>query len=150
MQNFELLKEVGLSRKPVLLKRGMSATIKEFLQAAEYILAGGNDQVILCERGVRGVEDYTRNTFDLNAIPVLKGLTHLPVIADPSQATGKWEYVTPVSLAAVAAGADGLIIEVHDVPERAVSDGEQSIVPARYARLVAKVRLVARAVGRSV
>ena len=149
MQNFELLKEVGMSRRPVLFKRGLSATLKEYLQAAEYILSRGNDQVILCERGVRAVEDYTRNTFDLNAIPVLKELSHLPVFADPSQAVGKWNWIHPMSLASVAAGADGLILEVHDKPEEAMSDGEQSILPSRFATLVRAVRGVARAVGRS-
>jgi 3-deoxy-7-phosphoheptulonate synthase len=149
MQNFELLKEVGLSRRPVLFKRGLCATLKEYLQAAEYILSRGNDQVILCERGIRAVEDYTRNTFDLNAIPVLKELTHLPVIADPSQATGRWSYVEPVSLAAVAAGADGLILEVHHKPEEALSDGDQSILPARFGALMRTLRPVARAVGRT-
>ncbi len=148
MQNFELLKEVGLSRRPVLLKRGLSAQLKEYLQAAEYILSRGNDQVILCERGIRAVEDYTRNTFDVNAIPVLKELTHLPVFADPSQATGKWSLVAPISMAAIAAGADGLIIEVHHKPEDAQSDGEQSILPARFAALMRDARPVARAVGR--
>ncbi len=149
MQNFELLKEVGMSRRPVLFKRGLSATLKEYLQAAEYILSRGNDQVILCERGVRAVEDYTRNTFDLNAIPVLKELSHLPVFADPSQAVGKWNWIHPMSLSAVAAGADGLILEVHDKPEVAMSDGEQSILPSRFASLVKAVRQVARAVGRT-
>lgn len=150
MQNFELLKEVGLSRRPVLLKRGLSAQLKEYLQAAEYILSRGNDQVILCERGIRAVEDYTRNTFDVNAIPVLKELTHLPVFADPSQATGKWNLVSPISMAAVAAGADGLIIEVHHKPEEAQSDGEQSILPGRFATLMRDLRPVARAVGRTI
>jgi len=150
MQNFELLKEVGLSRRPVLLKRGLSAQLKEYLQAAEYILSRGNDQVILCERGIRAVEDYTRNTFDVNAIPVLKELTHLPVFADPSQATGKWNLVSPISMAAVAAGADGLIIEVHHKPEEAQSDGEQSILPGRFATLMRDLKPVARAVGRTI
>lgn len=150
MQNFELLKEVGMSRRAVLFKRGISATLKEYLQAAEYILSRGNDQVMLCERGIRAVEDYTRNTFDLNAVPVLKELTHLPVIADPSQATGKWSYVSPMSRAAVAAGADGLILEVHDRPEEALSDGEQSILPARFAALMRELRPVARSVGRTI
>ena len=148
MQNFELLKEVGMSPRPVLLKRGLSATLTELLQAAEYVVSRGNDQVILCERGVRGIEDYTRNTFDVNAIPVLKSLTHLPVIADPSHATGKWEYVMPVALAAIAAGADGLIVEVHHDPENAISDGEQSMVPARFRTMMRKLRPLARAVGR--
>jgi len=150
MANFELLKEVGVSGKPVLLKRGMSATLKEFLQAAEYVLASGNDQVILCERGIRAIEDMTRGTFDLNAIPVLKRETHLPVIADPSHATGHWSLVTPVALAAIAAGADGLIVEVHPTPEQALSDGEQSIVPARFRALMKALKPVARAVGRQV
>ena len=150
MQNYELLKEVGLSRHPVLFKRGQSATIKEYLQAAEYILSRGNDKVILCERGIRGVEEYTRYTFDLNAIPVLKELTHLPVIADPSHATGKSAYVIPMSLAAVAAGADGLAVEVHHKPEDALSDGEQSIVPANFRALMRAIKPVARAVGRTV
>jgi len=149
MQNFELLKEVGMSNRPVLLKRGLSATLKELLQAAEYVVSRGTDQVMVCERGIRAVEDYTRNTFDLNAIPVLKELTHLPVVADPSQATGKWSYVHPMSLAAVAAGADALIVEVHDRPEDAKSDGEQSILPVRFAALVKAVRKVARSVGRT-
>jgi len=149
MANFELLKEVGVSGKPVLLKRGMSATLKEFLQAAEYVLASGNDQVILCERGIRAIEDMTRGTFDLNAIPVLKRETHLPVIADPSHATGHWSLVTPVALAAIAAGADGLIVEVHPAPEQALSDGEQSIVPSRFRALMKALKPVAKAVGRS-
>ena len=149
MQNFELLKEVGMTRLPVLFKRGLCATLDEYLQAAEYILSRGNDSVILCERGIRSVEDHTRNTFDLNAIPVLKGLTHLPVMADPSQATGKAVYVAPVARGAIAAGADGLIIEVHDRPEEAVSDGEQSILPSRFASLVRSLKPVARAVGRA-
>ncbi len=149
MQNFELLKEVGMSRRPVLFKRGISANLKEYLQAAEYILSRGNDQVMLCERGVRSVEDYARNTFDLNAVPILKELTHLPIVTDPSQATGKYSWVEPMSLASVACGADALIIEVHDRPEAAKSDGEQSILPARFARLVRAVRRVARAVGRT-
>jgi 3-deoxy-7-phosphoheptulonate synthase len=149
MQNYELLKEVGMARLPVLFKRGLSATLNEYLQAAEYILSRGNDQVILCERGIRAVEDHTRNTFDLNAIPVLKELTHLPVIADPSQATGKASYVAAVSRGAIAAGADGLILEVHDHPEEAVSDGEQSILPSRFAELVRSLRPVARSVGRA-
>jgi len=151
MQNFELLKEVGKSGHPVLLKRGMSATIKEYLQAAEYVVHEGNDQVILCERGIRsGVEDYTRNTFDLVAISVLKELTHLPVMADPSHATGKWRYIEPASLAAVAAGADGIIVEVHLKPEEALSDGEQSILPGKFGSLMKSLRKVARAVGRTV
>ncbi len=150
MQNYELLKEVGMARRPVLLKRGPSATLKEYLQACDYVLTGGNDQVVLCERGISGSGEYSRNTFDLNAIPILKEQTHLPVIADPSHATGKWNLVAPVSLAAIAAGADGLIVEVHQRPEQALSDGEQSILPARFAELVKSVRKVARAIGRRV
>jgi len=151
MQNFELLKECGSSGHPVLFKRGQSATLKEYLQAAEYILSRGNDQVMLCERGIRaGVEDYTRNTFDVDAIPVLKDLTHLPVLADPSHATGKWQLVQPAAMAAIAAGADGIIIEVHPRPVEALSDGEQSILPAKYAAMVKEFRKVAKAVGRTV
>lgn len=148
MQNYELLKELGMAQKPVLLKRGFSATLSEYLHAAEYLLSGGNDQVILCERGVRCIEEFTRNTFDVNAIPVLKEQTHLPVIADPSHATGKWPYVTPIAMAAVAAGADGLMVEVHHKPEEAVSDGEQSIRPERFSLLVKAVKKVAASVGR--
>ncbi len=149
MANFELLKEVGTSSRAILLKRGMSATLKEYLQAAEYVMSRGNGKIILCERGIRAVEDYTRNTFDVNAIPVLKELSHLPVLADPSHATGKSSYVGPAARAAVAAGADGLIIEVHHRPEEAVSDGEQSILPAKFAALMCEIRKVARAVNRS-
>ena len=148
MQNFNLLKEVGKVRKPVLLKRGMSNTVKELLMSAEYVLAGGNFNVMLCERGIRTFEDATRFTFDVNAIPVLKGLTHLPVIADPSHATGKWGLVTPCSKAAIAAGADGLIVEVHPSPEDAMSDGEQSLLPKNFAKMMDEVRVIARAVGR--
>ncbi|MBI4228254.1 MAG: 3-deoxy-7-phosphoheptulonate synthase [Deltaproteobacteria bacterium] len=147
-QNYALLKRVGRSNKPVLLKRGMSTTINEFLMSAEYVLSEGNHNVILCERGIRTFETATRNTFDLNAIPVLKEKTHLPVVADPSHGTGYWQYVIPVSLAAIAAGADGLLIEVHIKPEIAVSDGGQSLKPAKFAVLMEKARLVARAVGR--
>lgn len=147
-QNYALLKRVGRSNKPVLLKRGMSTTINEFLMSAEYVLSEGNQNVILCERGIRTFETATRNTFDLNAIPVLKEKTHLPVVADPSHGTGYWQYVIPVSLAAIAAGADGLLIEVHIKPEIAVSDGGQSLKPAKFAVLMEKARLVARAVGR--
>jgi len=147
-QNYALLKRVGRSNKPVLLKRGMSTTITEFLMSAEYVLSEGNHNVILCERGIRTFETATRNTFDLNAIPVLKEKTHLPVVADPSHGTGYWQYVIPVSLAAIAAGADGLLIEVHIKPEIAVSDGGQSLKPAKFALLMEKARLVARAVGR--
>ncbi|MEQ8677511.1 MAG: 3-deoxy-7-phosphoheptulonate synthase [Aggregatilineales bacterium] len=148
MQNFALLNAVGESQKDVLLKRGMSCTIEDLLMAAEYILSHGNRGVMLCERGIRTFENYTRNTFDLNAIPVLKNLTHLPVVADPSHAVGKWEYVEAVSRAAVAAGADGLIIEVHPKPDEAMSDGRQSLTPARFKSLMDQVKLIAEAVGR--
>lgn len=148
MQNFNLLKEVGKTKMPVLLKRGMSNTIKELLMSAEYILAGGNFSVVLCERGIRTFEDSTRFTFDVNAIPVLKSLTHLPVMADPSHATGKWGLVAPCAKAAVAAGADGLIVEVHPNPEEAFSDGEQSLLPENFEKLMSETRLVAKAVGR--
>ena len=142
MQNFGLLTEVGRSGFPVMLKRGLSATIEEWLMAAEYILLEGNGQVALCERGIRTFEPYTRNTFDINAIPALKNLTHLPVIADPSHGTGRSELVGPVSLAAVAAGADGLMVEVHPQPEQALSDGFQSLTPEEMKSLVQKARKV--------
>lgn len=148
MQNFNLLKEVGLSKKPVLLKRGISATIKEFLMSAEYVLAAGNFNCILCERGIRTFEDATRFTLDLNAVPLIKQLTHLPVIVDPSHGTGKWDLVSPMSKAAIAAGADGLIIEVHPNPEEARSDGEQSLVPYKFDAMMKELRAVAKAVGR--
>ena len=148
MQNFALLHAVGESGKPVLLKRGMMSTIEELLMSAEYILSHGNYRVMLCERGIRTFETSTRNTLDLSAVPVLKQYTHLPVIVDPSHATGNWEWVTPLSLAAIAAGADGLMIEVHPHPDKALSDGAQSLRPERFAELVAKARLVAQAVGR--
>jgi 3-deoxy-7-phosphoheptulonate synthase len=150
MQNYALLHAIGESQWPVLLKRGMMSTVEELLMAAEYILSHGNDRVILCERGIRTFEPYTRNTFDINAIPVLKGLTHLPVIADPSHATGKWALVGPAARAAVAAGADGLLIEVHPHPEQALSDGAQSLKLERFAALMDELRLVAEAVGRSI
>jgi 3-deoxy-7-phosphoheptulonate synthase len=150
MQNYALLDAVGEQSKPVLLKRGMSATIEEFLLSAEYVLARGNRNVILCERGIRTFEKYTRNTFDVNAIPLLKRLTHLPVIADPSHGTGKWYLVAPVALAAVAAGADGLLIEVHPSPDHALSDGFQSLTFENFASLVSQVGAVARAIGRAV
>ena len=149
MQNFDLLKEVGQARKPVLLKRGLSATITEFLLAAEYILAQGNFNVVLCERGIRTFEDQTRFTLDLNAVPVIKKLSHLPVIVDPSHGTGSWEYVGPMAKAAVAAGADGLMIEVHPNPEVALSDGPQSLLPKKFAALVKELRAVAKVVGRT-
>lgn len=148
MQNFNLLKEVGQSKKPVLLKRGMSATIKEMLMSAEYILSEGNFNVILCERGIRTFEEHTRFTLDISAIPIMKQLSHLPVIVDPSHATGKWGLVSPCSKAAIAAGADGLIIEVHPNPEEALSDGAQSLLPKKFAELMKEVRKVAKAVGR--
>jgi 3-deoxy-7-phosphoheptulonate synthase len=150
MQNFMLLKAVGQIRKPVLLKRGMSATIEEFLLAAEYILSQGNHNVILCERGIRTFETYTRNTLDINAVPVLKQLSHLPVIVDPSHGTGRRELVVPVSKAAIAAGADGLIIEVHNNPEVSVSDGAQSLLPDQFAQLMTELKKIAEAVGRSI
>ena len=140
MQNFELLKELGHLRKPVLIKRGMSATLQELLMSAEYVMAGGNEQVILCERGIRTYETYTRNTLDLSAVPVLKGLSHLPVVIDPSHATGKASLVRPMALAAAAAGADGLMIEVHNDPQHAWCDGPQSITPEAFAALAQDVR----------
>ncbi|MEM7007828.1 MAG: 3-deoxy-7-phosphoheptulonate synthase [Thermodesulfobacteriota bacterium] len=149
-QNYALLQEVGKSKKPVLLKRGMSTTIKEFLMCAEYILSEGNEDVMLCERGIRTFETATRNTFDLNAIPVLKERTHLPVVADPSHGTGYWQYVTPMALASIAAGADGVIVEVHNNPEVAVSDGGQSLKPKKFADMMEKAAAVAKAVGREV
>ena len=149
MQNFELLKDVGQSRKPVLLKRGLSATITEFLLAAEYILNQGNFSVILCERGIRTFEDQTRFTLDLNAVPVIKKLSHLPVVVDPSHGTGSWDYVEPMAKAAIAAGADGLMIEVHPKPEVALSDGPQSLLPKTFAHVMREVRKVDRAVGRT-
>jgi 3-deoxy-7-phosphoheptulonate synthase len=148
MQNYSLLHAAGESQHPVLLKRGNAATIEELLMAAEYILSHGNRRVILCERGIRTFETSTRNTTDINAIPVLKALTHLPVILDPSHSTGHWEYVLPIARAGVAAGADGLIVEVHSEPENAMSDGEQSLKPERFAELVRQARLIAQAVGR--
>ena len=149
MQNYALLHTVGEAQRPVLLKRGMMSTIEEMLMAAEYILSHGNDRLLLCERGIRTFETYTRNTLDINAVPLLKQLSHLPVIVDPSHGTGKWELVEPVSRASVAAGADGLIIEVHPHPEEALSDGVQSLKPARFAALVQSLRPVAEAVGRT-
>jgi 3-deoxy-7-phosphoheptulonate synthase len=149
MQNFSLLNAVGETRKPVLLKRGMSATIQDLLMSAEYILSHENYDVILCERGIRTFETATRFTLDLNAVPVLRKLTHLPVIVDPSHGTGHWEYVTVMARAAIAAGADGLMIEVHPKPEEALSDGVQSLTPARFQELMRQVEPVARAVGRT-
>jgi 3-deoxy-7-phosphoheptulonate synthase len=150
MQNFPLLAEVGRTQTPVLLKRGLSATVAELLLAAEYVLAQGNPNVILCERGIRTFETATRNTFDVAAIPVLKSETHLPVIVDPSHAGGRAELVTPLAMAAIAAGADGLIVEVHPAPERALSDGGQSLTFAGFADLMHRVASIARAVGRHI
>lgn len=149
MQNFSLLKAVGQSSLPVMLKRGMSATIKDLLMAAEYILSEGNLQVLLCERGIRTFETYTRNTLDLNAVPILKQETHLPVVVDPTHGIGLREHVGRMALAAVAAGADALMIEVHNAPEFAKSDGEQALLPGEFAALVAQVRKVAEAIGRT-
>ena len=149
MQNFDLLKELGKVRKPVLLKRGLSATIEEWLLAAEYILAGGNGQVILCERGIRTFESYTRNTLDISAIPVVKKRSHLPIVVDPSHGTGRREKVIPMARAAVAAGADGLIIEVHNNPEKALSDGPQSLYPEQFDRLMGELRIIAPVLGRT-
>jgi 3-deoxy-7-phosphoheptulonate synthase len=150
MQNFTLLRELGRARKPVLLKRGISATIEEWLLSAEYILAGGNMNVILCERGIRTFESYTRNTLDISAIPVVKKLSHLPVFVDPSHGTGMRDKVAPMARAAVAAGADGLLIEVHCDPDHALSDGAQSMFPSQFDRLMAELRIIAPAIGRSI
>ncbi len=150
IQNFQLLKEVGKINKPVLLKRGMSTTIEEFLMSAEYVLAGGNSQVILCERGIRTFETATRNTLDLSAVPVLKEKTHLPVIVDPSHGTGHARYVEAMSYAAIAAGADGLMIEVHPKPEEALSDGPQSLRPQEFKKVMDGIKRIAQAVGRDV
>jgi prephenate dehydratase len=150
MQNFELLKSVGRIGKPVLLKRGLSATIEEWLMSAEYILSEGNDQVILCERGIRTFERYTRNTLDLTAVPVIKKLTHLPIIVDPSHATGIREKVSPMARASIAAGADGLIIEVHTEPEKALSDGPQSLYPEQFEQLMRDLYVIAPVVGKQV
>ena len=148
MQNFTLLDEVGKAAKPVMLKRGLSGTIEEWLLAAEYILSHGNRDVILCERGIRTYETATRNTFDINAIPLVKRLSHLPIIGDPSHATGAWYLVEPVGLAAIAAGADGLIVEVHPEPDHALSDGAQSLTPKNFAKLIERTRTLAQALGR--
>jgi len=149
MQNFKLLKEVGSRQKPVLLKRGMSSTVKELLLAAEYIMSEGNYDVILCERGIRTFEDATRNTLDLSVVPLIKQLSHLPVIVDPSHATGKWDLVAPMALAAVAAGADGIMVEVHPRPEEALSDGPQALLPSTFAKLMNDLGTLASAVGRT-
>ena len=149
MQNFKLLTEVGSRRKPVLLKRGSSSTVKELLLAAEYILSEGNYDVILCERGIRTFEDSTRNTLDLSAVPLIKRLSHLPVVVDPSHGTGKWHLVSPMALAAVAAGADGIMVEIHPHPEEALSDGPQALLPSTFETLMNELSRVAQAVGRS-
>jgi len=149
MQNFNLLREVGKIRKPVLLKRGLSATIEEWIMAAEYILSGGNEQVIFCERGIRTFETFTRNTLDLSAVPVIKELTHLPIIVDPSHATGKWNLVQPMARAAIAAGADGLMIEVHPDPLHALSDGPQSLKPHKFNALMQEMQQVAAVMGKT-
>ena len=148
MQNFELLKELGKTNKPILLKRGLSATIEEWIMSAEYIMAGGNDNVILCERGIRTFETYTRNTLDLSAIPAVKKLSHLPIVIDPSHASGMWWMVEPMAKAAIAAGADGLIIEVHNDPEHALCDGAQSLKPERFAHLMGELKGIAQIIGR--
>jgi 3-deoxy-7-phosphoheptulonate synthase len=148
VQNFALLKQVGRARKPVLLKRGMMTTIEELLMAAEYILSEGNNEVILCECGIRTFETATHNTLDISAVPVLKELTHLPVIVDPSHASGHWKYVGPLAKAAVAVGADGLLIEVHPEPEKAISDGAQSLKPEKFYSLMEELRIISKAVGR--
>jgi 3-deoxy-7-phosphoheptulonate synthase len=150
MQNFTLLRELGHVRKPVLLKRGISATIEEWLLSAEYVLSGGNTDVILCERGIRTFETATRNTFDISAIPVVKKLSHLPIVAGPGYGAGRRDMVAPMARAAVAAGADGLIIEVHCDPDHALSDGAQSMFPAQFDRLMAELRIIAPAIGRSI
>jgi 3-deoxy-7-phosphoheptulonate synthase len=149
MQNFNLLREVGKLRQPVLLKRGIAATIEELLLAAEYIMSGGNYEVILCERGIRTFETYTRNTMDISAIPVVKKLSHLPIIGDPSHGTGRRDQVLPMARAAVAAGADGLIVEVHPDPDRAMSDGAQTLTPPQFVEMMQQVRAIAAAVGRT-
>lgn len=149
MQNFNLLREVGKINKPVLLKRGLSATIEEWIMAAEYVLSGGNEQVILCERGIRTFETFTRNTLDLSAVPVLKELTHLPIIVDPSHATGKWNLVEPMAKAAIAVGADGLMIEVHPDPLHALSDGPQSLKPKKFKYVMEELQRVAQVMGKT-
>jgi len=150
MQNYNLLREVGKVSKPVLLKRGISATLEELLLSAEYIMMGGNYQVILCERGIRTFESYTRNTLDISAIPVIKKLSHLPIIVDPSHGTGRRDKVPAMARAAVAAGADGLLIEVHNEPEKALSDGAQSLYPAQFEQLMKELRMIAPVVGRTI
>lgn len=150
MQNFRLLLEVGSAQKPVLLKRGLSSTIQEWLMSAEYIMSRGNHQVMLCERGIRTFETATRNTLDLSAVPLLKQLTHLPVVVDPSHGVGKRDLVAPMTKAAVAAGADALIIEVHTNPEEAMSDGDQSLIPEEFEKLMKELKPIAQAVGREI
>ena len=150
MQNYSLLRSAGRSGKPVLLKRGLSATIQDLLLSAEYILAEGNPDVILCERGLRGFDSATRNLFDLSAIPVVHHLSHLPIVADPSHGTGRRDMVIPMARAAVAAGADGLLIEVHPTPDRALSDGAQSLYPEQFATLMREARVIAEAIGRGI
>jgi 3-deoxy-7-phosphoheptulonate synthase len=147
MQNFSLLRELGKIRKPVLLKRGLAATIEEMLMAAEYIMAGGNYEIILCERGIRTFENYTRSTLDISAIPIVKKLSHLPIIADPSHATGRRDKVAPMARAAIAAGAHGLLIEVHNQPEQALSDGAQSLYPEQFQQLMAELKIIAKAIN---
>jgi 3-deoxy-7-phosphoheptulonate synthase len=149
MQNFNLLRELGKVRKPVLLKRGIAATIEELLLSAEYLMAGGNYEVILCERGIRTFETYTRNTMDISAIPIVKKLSHLPMVADPSHGTGRRDKVPPMGRAAIAAGADGLLVEVHNCPDKALSDGAQSLYPEQFVKLMAELRIIAPAVGRT-
>jgi len=150
MQNFNLLKEVGLTKKPVVLKRGMASTVKDMLMSAEYILSAGNFSVILCERGIRTFEDSTRNTLDISAVPVAKQLSHLPIIVDPSHAAGKWGLVPALAKAGIAAGADGLLIEVHNHPEEAVSDGAQSLIPDRFSSLMGELKSIANSIGRKI
>jgi 3-deoxy-7-phosphoheptulonate synthase len=150
MQNFDLLKEVGQTRKPVLLKRGMSATVKDLLMSAEYVLSEGNPDVVLCERGVRSFEESTRNMLDLSAVPNVKGLSHLPIIVDPSHATGRPDLIPAMACASVAAGADGVHIEVHSCPEKALSDGPQALLPNRYNEVMARIRQLAEVMGKTV
>ena len=150
MQNFNLLKEVGLTKKPVLLKRGMMSTVKELLMSAEYILSNGNFNVILCERGIRTFEEATRFTLDISAVPVIKNLSHLPVIIDPSHSAGKWGLVAPLAKAGIASGADGLIVEVHSKPEEAMSDGAQSLIPENFAQLMEELKPLSKAVAREI
>jgi 3-deoxy-7-phosphoheptulonate synthase len=150
MQNFNLLRELGKIRKPILLKRGIAATLEELLLSAEYLLAGGNYEIILCERGIRTFETYTRNTMDISAIPIIHKLSHLPMTADPSHGTGRRDKVAPMARASVAAGADALLIEVHHQPDKALSDGAQSLYPEQFAKLMDEIRMIAPAVGRTI